>query len=87
MLNSAEHEFFLLINVTMPKTVGTVTFMSGINSILGLPEPEKAEFLDIFYSYEHLKVHARLSCMINFFDLFDLGLISNKIATNSEAAY
>ena len=52
---------FLLINVKMPTIVGILTFMSRKNSILGLSEPAKAEFLDIFYTYEHLKVHAQLS--------------------------
>ena len=40
-------KFFLLINVKMPTIVGILTFMSGKNSILGLSEPKKAEFLDI----------------------------------------
>ena len=35
--------------------------MSWKNSILRLPEPKIAEFLDIFYPYEHLKFHAQLS--------------------------
>ena len=39
---------FLLINVKMPLIVDIFTFMSGENSILGLSEPKKAEFLDIF---------------------------------------
>ena len=39
--------FFLLINVKMPTIVGILTFMNGKNSILGLSEPEKDEFLDI----------------------------------------
>ena len=39
--NSVEHEFFLLVNVKMPKIVGTLTFMSRKNSILGLSGPEK----------------------------------------------
>ena len=42
MLKSAEHEFFLLINVKMPIDVGILTFMSRKNSILGLSEPEKS---------------------------------------------
>ena len=58
MLNSTEHEIFLLINVKMPTIVGILTFMIGKNSILCLTEPKKAEFLDI---YEHLKYHAQLS--------------------------
>ena len=41
-------KFFLLINVKMPTIVGILTFMSRKNSILGLSEHEKAEFLDIF---------------------------------------
>ena len=34
-------EFFLLINVKMPTTVGILTFMSVKNSILGVSEPVK----------------------------------------------
>ena len=41
-------KFFLLINVKMPTVVGILTFMSRKNSILGLSEPEKNEFLDVF---------------------------------------
>ena len=40
--------FFLLINVKMPTIVGILTFMSGKNSLLGLSEPKKAEFLAFF---------------------------------------
>ena len=54
-------KFFLLINVKMPTIVGILTFMRGKNNILGLSEPKKAEFLDIFYTYEHLKFHVQLS--------------------------
>ena len=50
-------KFFLLINV-----VGIFTFMSGKIKILGLSEPEKAEILDCFHTYEHSKLHAQLSC-------------------------
>ena len=49
-------KFFLLINVKMPTTVGIFTFISRKNSVLGLPEPKKVAFLDIFYTY-----HAQLS--------------------------
>ena len=42
MLSSAEHDFFLLINVEMPTVVGISTFMSRKCSILGLSEPENA---------------------------------------------
>ena len=41
-------KFFLLMNVKMPIIVGILTFMSGKNSILGVSEPIKAEFIDIF---------------------------------------
>ena len=41
-------KFFLLINVKMPTIVGILTYMSGKNSILGLFEPKKNEFLDMF---------------------------------------
>ena len=34
-------KFFLLINVKMPTIVGILTFMSRVNSILGLFQPEK----------------------------------------------
>ena len=40
--------FFLLINVRMPTNVGISTFMSVKNNILGLSEPKKPEFFDIF---------------------------------------
>ena len=33
---------FLLINVKMPTIVGILTFMSGKNSILSVPEPVKS---------------------------------------------
>ena len=38
MLNSTEHDFFLIINVKMPTIVGILTFISGKNNILGLSE-------------------------------------------------
>ena len=41
-------EFFLLIKVKIPTIVGILTSMRGKNSILGLSEPKKAEFLDSF---------------------------------------
>ena len=42
LLNSVEHEIFLLINVKMPSVVGILLFMSRKNSILGLSEPENS---------------------------------------------
>ena len=51
-------KFFLLIK--MPTIVRTLTFMSMKNSILDSSDSEKAEFLDILYTYEHLKFHAQL---------------------------
>ena len=41
MFSTTEHEIF-----------GILTFMSGKNRILGLSEPKKAKFLDIFSSPE-----------------------------------
>ena len=49
MLNSTEHEIFLLINVKMPTIVGTLTFMSRKKSILGLSEPNKKAELIFLY--------------------------------------
>ena len=46
--STVEHDFFLLIHVKMPTIVGILTFINGKNSILGLSEPKKAEFLDLF---------------------------------------
>ena len=54
-------KFVLLKNVKMPTIVGILTFKSRKNSILGLSEHKKAEFLHIFYTYEHLKFHAQLT--------------------------
>ena len=42
MLNSIEHEIFLLINVKMTTIVGILTFMSRNNSFLGLSESERS---------------------------------------------
>ena len=61
MLNSTEHEIFLLINVKMPTVVGILTFMSGKNSILGFNEPKKSRISWYFYTFEHLKFDAQLS--------------------------
>ena len=44
----------------MPTIIGISTFMSRKNSILGLSEPKKVEFLDNFYTYEHFNFHAQL---------------------------
>ena len=48
MQNSAEHDFFLLINIKMPIIVGILTSMCRRKSILGLSEPKKAKFLNMF---------------------------------------
>ena len=45
----------------MPTIVGILTFMSGINSILGLSEPNESLVSWYFYTYEHLKFQAKLS--------------------------
>ena len=57
MFNSAEHEFFLLINVKMPTVVGISTFMSKKKAFRAYPSQEKLDFLLVFYTYEHLKNH------------------------------
>ena len=56
-------KFFLLINIKMPTIVGILTFMSGKNSILGFSEPIQSwiYWYMYFYTYEHLKFHAKLS--------------------------
>ena len=41
-------KFFLLTNVKMPTMIGISTFLSKKNGFIGLSEPEKAKFLDIF---------------------------------------
>ena len=53
--------FFLLINVKMPTIVGILTFMSRKIAFLAYLSLKKAEFLDIFYTYEHLKFHEKSS--------------------------
>ena len=57
MLDSAEHDIFLLINVKMPNFVGILTFMSMKNSILGLSEPKQA----IFFIFSYLSAF-QISC-------------------------
>ena len=42
MLNSTEHEIFMLINVKMPTIIGILKFLSMKNNILGLSEPKNA---------------------------------------------
>ena len=54
-------KFFMLINVKMSTNIGILTFMNRKNRILGLSVPKKADFLDIFYTYEHLKFHSQLN--------------------------
>ena len=71
MLNSTEHEIFLLINVKMPTIIGILTFMSGKNSILGTSEPKKCQISWYFYTYGHSKFHAQLSwAWKKFYNLF-----------------
>ena len=41
MLNSAEHDFFLLIIVKIPTIFGILTVISRNYSVLDLLEPEK----------------------------------------------
>ena len=48
MVNPAEYEHFLLINIKMPSILGISTFMDRKTSILGLSEPDKNKYIDIF---------------------------------------
>ena len=50
MLNSAEHDFFPTHKCSNANNcwVGILTFMSRKNRIIGLSEPEKTKFLDLF---------------------------------------
>ena len=62
VLNSAEHEIIMLINVKMPTIVGILTFISLINTPL---ESFKVRKIFIFHHFtfnEQLKFHAQLSC-------------------------
>ena len=56
--------FFLLINVKMPTIVGILTYMSTKNCILGLPEPKKAELLDIFI-HIYIYIYSIYNFMLN----------------------
>ena len=61
MLNSAGHELFLLINIKVPTIVSIFTFMRSKIAFWAYLSVNKAEFLGIFYTYEHLEFHAQLS--------------------------
>ena len=60
MVNLAEHEIFPAITVKMLTIVGVLTFMNLKNSFIGKSAPEKQLNFFIFYTYEHLKLHAQL---------------------------
>ena len=48
MLNSTEHEFFMLINFKMHRIVGSVTFINIINTTFESLKPKnKSEFFSI----------------------------------------
>ena len=83
MLNSIEHDFFLLINVKMPTIVGILTFMSRKNSILGLFESEKRWNSWYFYTNKHLKFPSQLSWawkkFYNIGPCLSLNCIRNKV--------
>ena len=53
VLNLAEHDFFLLINVKMPTIVGILTFVSGKIAFWAYLSLKQPNFL-ICYTYEHL---------------------------------
>ena len=52
---------FQLINVKMPTVVGILTLMSWKMASQAYLSLKNAEFLDFFYTYEHLKIPAQLS--------------------------
>ena len=57
MLNLAEHEFFLLINVKMPTIAGILTFKNRMN-LRVLKQKKNLDF-SAFWFYEQ-KFHAQL---------------------------
>ena len=59
----------------MPTIVGILTVMSRKNSILGLSEPKKAEFLDIFILTSNSVEHEK-SFITSGPDLFTLNIHS-----------
>ena len=54
MLNSAEYEFILLINVKMPTNVGILTFMSTINTTFEGLKARNFFICRFFYFYGQL---------------------------------
>ena len=61
MLNSAEHEIILLINVKMPTIVGILTFMSMMNTTFEGLKVRNFFICQYFSFYEQLKFCAQLS--------------------------
>ena len=61
MLNSAEHEIYLLINVKMPTIVGILILISLINTIFEILKARNFFICRYFSFYEQLKVSAQLS--------------------------
>ena len=59
MLNSTEHEFFLLINVKMPTVVGILTFISRKNGTFPFlkPQPRLFQFTGIFLLQDKMYNH------------------------------
>ena len=58
MLNSAEINFILLLNVKMPTIVGILTFISRINDQLLWFKPEIFNDIGYFSIYEQFEFHA-----------------------------
>ena len=61
MLNSAEHEIILLINVKMPTIVGIFTFISMINTTSERLKAGNFLIRQYFSFYEQLNFRAQLS--------------------------
>ena len=49
---------YLFVTLRLRRSPDSLTFMSGKNSILGLSEPKKSDFL-VFYVDEHLKFQSQ----------------------------
>ena len=61
MLNSAEHEFILLVNVKMPTIVGILTLMSMINTTSERFKSRNFFICRDLSFYEELKFRGQLS--------------------------
>ena len=73
-------KFFLLINVKMQTIVGILTFTSMQNSISGLFDPKKADFL-IFLYLKASKISCSTQLSMKSFITSGLGFFPSKATT------